>query len=52
MGEVDAFFGELVGRKKSLIINFIGLWVFRVLFLFKRERIGVEGNKIGFKLEE
>lgn len=52
LGEGDILSGEQARRKKPVITNPIGLWAFRVSYPFKRERIGVEGNKVGLKLEE
>lgn len=43
---------EPAWRVKPAVTNPIGLGVFRVSYPFKRERIEVEGNKIGLKLEE
>lgn len=43
---------EPAWRKKPTVTNPAGRQVFRVSYPFKRERIGVEGNKIGLKLEE
>lgn len=54
-GEGEAPLGnrlEPAWREKPAITNPIGLRVFRVSYPFKRERIGVVGNKIGLKLED
>lgn len=51
-GQGEAPFGEPAWREKPAVTNPIGLWVFRVSYPFKGERIGVVGNKIRPKLED